>query len=88
MAAGIVELVEHVGVDAPGAPLAVVRLRPLVRLESHVVWMDLRPDTVEQDPPLASNGRRTTTQERFSDRLHDSATDLRADLVATLRDAQ
>ena len=49
---------EDVGVDPAGAPLAVDRLGAPARLDGDVVRVDLRPDAVEQDPPLAADGGR------------------------------
>ena len=52
----VVELVEHVGLDAAGAPLAVPRLGGAVALDGDVVRVDLRRPAVEQDPALATDG--------------------------------
>ena len=57
VAARVVELVEDVGVDAPRAPLAVVRLGRALALDGHVVRVDLGAHAIEQDPPLAPDRR-------------------------------
>ena len=79
----IVELVEHVRVDAAGAPLAVVRLGRAVALDRHVVRVDLRADPVEQDPPLATDGFAAPTRRarsRAVTLLDERAAQLAADL--------
>ncbi len=55
MGARVVELVEDVGVDPAGAPLAVDRLGRPGRLDGDVVRVDLGPDAIEQDPALPSD---------------------------------
>ena len=56
---GVVELMQHVGVDPARAPLAVVGFGRPGPLDRHVVRMDLGRDAVEQDSPLAANRGRT-----------------------------
>jgi hypothetical protein len=63
----IVELVEDVGLDPAGAPLAVPRLRAAVDLDRHVVGMDLRGPPVEQDPALAAHGPGAGGQQPLGD---------------------
>jgi len=54
----IVQLVEHVRVDAPGSPFAVVGFRRARALDCHVVGVDLGRHSIEEDAPLAMDSRR------------------------------
>ena len=89
----VVELVEDVRRDAAGAPLAVDRGRGALDLDRDVVRVDLGPDAVEQDPPLAPDRRRrggrvAAPQEQLGERLDDRAAVLAADLLAALGDGE
>ena len=88
--AGVVELVEDVGVDAARAPLAVVRLGRAVALDGHVVRVDLGPDAVEQDAALAADGvgPDPAGEETCGQLLDERAADLAADLLAAVGDGQ
>src|SRR6185295_2251625 len=94
VAPGVVELMKNVSADPTRAPLAVDGLGAPVRLDRHVVWVDLRPDAVEEDPPLASDGGRyrtcggTAPREDLGHRLDDRAAELLPRLLPTLRDRE
>src|SRR5204863_1633946 len=92
VAAGIVELVEDIRVDPSRAPFAVERLCGAGCLDRHVVGMDLGPDAVEQDPALAPDSIATGTgaagDQQLRQALDDRPADLRADLLAALRDLE
>ena len=87
---GVVELVEDVGVDAAGAPLAVVRLGRAVALDGHVVRVDLGPDAIEQDAALAADGLGPgpAGEETRGQLLDEGSADLAADLLAAVGDGQ
>ena len=89
-AARVVELVQDVGVDPARAPLAVVRLGGALALDGHVVRMDLGGDPIEQDPSFAPDGGGPdpSRQKPRGQRLDDRATDLVADLLASVGDRQ
>ena len=62
-------------------------------LDRDVVRVDLGPDAVEQDPPLAPDRRRrcirvAAPQQQLGERLDDRAAVLAADLLAALGDRQ
>ena len=89
----VVELVQDVGVDPPRAPLAVDRLGGAGGLDGDVVRVDLGPDPVEQDPPLAADGgpgdeSRPAADESLGELLDDRAAELGADLLAALGDLE
>ena len=78
--------------DPARAPLAVPGLGRAVGLDRHVVRVDLGRDAVEQDPPLAPDGRgdrrAAPGQQARGDRLDDRAADLAADLLAAIGDLE
>ena len=88
----VVELVEDVRVDPARAPLAIPGLGSAGNLDRHVVRVDLGRDPVEQDPPLAPDGRgagcAASGQQPRRDRLDDRAAELAADLVAAIGDLE
>ena len=88
MCPGVVELVQDVGVDSAGAPLAVVDLGPGARLHRHVVGVDLGPHAVEQDAPLAADGRGAAGQEAGRQLLDDGAAVLAAGRLAAIGDLE
>ena len=91
MGSRVVELVEDVRVDAPGAPFAVDRLGGTPFLDGHVVGMDLGTNAVEEDPTLATDPRHgprskagTTADQQLGHRFDDRASELRANLLAAI----
>ena len=88
----VVELVEDVRPDPARAPLAIPGFGSPGDLDRHVVRVDLGRDTIEQDPALAPDRRRdrrpASGKQPRGDRLDDRATDLAADLVATIGDLE
>jgi hypothetical protein len=80
----VVELVQDVGVDAPRAPFAVVKLRPRRRFHGHVVGVDLGRDPVEEDAPLAFHRSALAGEQLRRQLLHHGAAVRAAGLFAAV----
>lgn len=90
MTARVVQLVQHVGADAPGAPLAVVDLGPGAQLNRHVIRVDLSGNAVEEDAALPTDPLRwdPSRQQPRRQLFDDRSPKLAPRLLAPVRDLE